>query len=172
MEHLGDIKTNGTVVGQDFFEDPGLHRTLMGDGIATAIAGFLGGPSNTTYSENTGVLAVTKVYDPALLRLAAIFAIILSLIGKFSAFLQSIPTAVMGGVCIVLFGMISSVGIRTLAEAKLDFSNSRNLIIVAIVLVLGLGLSSGISIFGVQISGSVFAVLSGVILNLVLPENV
>ena len=170
MEHIGDITTNGSVVGKDFFKDPGLHRTLLGDGVATLFAGLLGGPANTTYSENTGVLAVTKIYNPAILRLAAVFAIFLSLIGKFSAFLGSIPTGVLGGAMIILFGMIASIGIRTLAESNFDFSHSRNLIIVAMILVLGLGLGGGLSIFGVTISGTVLAVLTGVVLNLVLPD--
>ena len=172
MEHLGDITTNGAVVGKDFFKDPGLHRTLAGDGVATLIAGCLGGPANTTYSENTGVLAVTKNYDPALIRLTAIFAIILGVVGKFGSFIQTIPTAVMGGVCLVLFGMISSVGIRTLAEAELDFAHSRNLLIVALILVLGLGLGASITVLGVQLSGAFIAVVAGMFLNLILPKEI
>lgn len=172
MEHIGDMTTNGAVVGKDFFQDPGLHRTLIGDGLATMFAGLLGGPSNTTYSENTGVLAVTKVYNPFILRVAAIFAIILSLSGKIGAILQSIPAPVMGGVSILLFGMIASVGLRTLAEAKIDFTHSRNLIIISLMLVMGL---SGVEfdiIPGATLSGMSLAALIGVVLNKILPENI
>ena len=132
IEHIGDITTNGAVVGKDFFKDPGIHRTLLGDGLATIAAGFLGGPANTTYGENTGVLAVTGVYDPAILRIAACYAIILGFIGKFGILLQTIPLPVMGGVSVILFGMIASVGVRTVVDAQLDFGNSRNLIISSI----------------------------------------
>lgn len=172
MEHLGDITTNGAVVGKDFFKDPGLHRTLAGDGVATLIAGLCGGPANTTYSENTGVLAVTKNYDPALIRLTAVFAVILGIVAPFGGFVQTIPGAVMGGVCLVLFGMISSVGIRTLAEANLDFAHSRNLLIVALILVLGLGLGASISVFGISLSGAFIAVVTGIILNIILPQEI
>jgi len=140
IEHIGDITTNGAVVGKDFFKDPGVHRTLLGDGLATMAAGLLGGPANTTYGENTGVLAVTKVYDPAILRIAACFAIVLGLIGKFGVILQTIPQPVMGGVSIILFGMIAAVGVRTIVEAQLDFTHSRNLIIAALIFVLGIAI--------------------------------
>jgi uracil permease len=179
MEHIGDITTSGAVVGKDFFKDPGLHRTLIGDGLATIFAGLVGGPANTTYSENTGVLAVTKVYDPRILRIAAIFAIILSLVGKFGAVLQTIPLAVMGGVSMTLFGMISSIGMRTITEAKLDFTYSRNLVIVALILTIGIGVSvwNGAAGGGIQIgdtvnlSGLFVAALVGIIANKVLPEE-
>jgi uracil permease len=140
MEHIGDVTTNGAVVGEDFIEDPGLHRTLLGDGLATAFAGLIGAPANTTYSENTGVLAITKMYSPVVIRIAAIFAIILAFIGKFSGFLNTVPPAIIGGIGMVLYGMIASVGLRSLSEAKLDFSHSRNLIIVTLILVIGLGI--------------------------------
>jgi len=130
MEHIGDITTNGAVVGQDFIEDPGLHRTLLGDGLATAFAGAIGAPANTTYSENTGVLAITKMYSPKVIQIAAVFAILLAFVGKFSGFLHTVPTAIIGGISMMLYGMIASVGLRTLANAQLDFSHSRNLIIV------------------------------------------
>jgi uracil permease len=172
MEHIGDITTNGAVVGKDFFTDPGLHRTLAGDGIASAIAGLLGGPPNTTYSENTGVLAVTRVYSTFVIKIAAIFAIVLGLIGKLGAVLNSIPNAVKGGMSIMLFGMIAAVGMRTLVDAKLDFQHSRNLIICGLILVFGLGLSSGITIGSVTFSGLFVAVLVGIIANKILPENV
>lgn len=175
MEHIGDITTNGAVVGKDFLKKPGLHRTLLGDGLATLFAGFAGGPPNTTYSENTGVLATTKNYNPKLLRLTAVFAIILGLIAPFGAALQTIPGCVKGGVEIMLFGMIAAIGIRTLAEANLDFTHSRNLIIVALILVCGLGIGGigGINVnFGDQvlnISGLFVAVVVGVLTNLILP---
>lgn len=177
MEHIGDITTNGAVVGKDFLADPGLHRTLLGDGLATIFAGLLGGPPNTTYSENTGVLATTKNYNPKLLRVTAVFAIILGLFGKFGAVLQTIPGPVKGGVELMLFGMIAAIGIRTLAEANLDFTYSRNLIIVALILVLGLGINEigGLTImFGEQafkISGLFVAVIVGVLANLILPNK-
>lgn len=172
MEHIGDITTNGMVVGKDFMKDPGLHRTILGDGLATALAGFFGGPANTTYSENTGVLATTKNYDPRILRLTAVFAIILAFFGKFGAVLQTIPDPVKGGVEIILFGMIAAIGIRTLAESKLDFTNSRNLIIVALILVLGLGIGAvgGIQLGEYNISGLFVATIAGIVANLVLPQ--
>jgi len=172
MEHIGDITTNGAVVGKDFFKDPGLHRTLAGDGLATMFAGLVGGPANTTYSENTGVLAVTKMYDPVVLRIAACFAIILSMIGKLGAVLQTIPGPVMGGVSIVLFGMIASIGMRTISEADLDFTHSRNLIIVALILVVGIGLSGGIAITSnLTLSGLFLAALVGILTNKILPKE-
>ena len=167
MEHIGDITTNGAVVGKDFFKKPGLHRTLLGDGLATLVSGFMGGPPNTTYSENTGVLAVTKNYDPAVIRLAAAIAILLGVFGPVGAFLRTIPVAVMGGVSFILFGMIASVGIRTLANAQLNFNRSRNLIIVALILVCGLGEVS-VAVGGVTIDGVGLAALVGMLANLVL----
>lgn len=186
MEHIGDITTNGAVVGKDFYKDPGLHRTLLGDGLATALAGLIGGPPNTTYGENTGVLAVTKMYDPRVLRIAACYAILLGIFAKFGAVLQTIPLAVMGGISMVLFGMISSVGLRSLCDAQLDFSHSRNLLIVALVLVIGLGLGDAsvqwiFNIFGagdlaiaqsLKVSGLFVATVVGVILNQILPQEV
>ena len=178
MEHIGDITTNGTVVGKNFFKDPGLHRTLLGDGLATFAAGFLGGPANTTYSENTGVLATTKNYNPAILRLAAVFAIILGLFGKFGAVLQTIPGPVKGGVELMLFGMIASIGIRSLAEANLDFTHSRNLTIVAVILTTGLGIGAigGIPVVigsvMLNISGLFVATVLGVLLNAILPKEI
>lgn len=177
VEHIGDITTNGAVVGKDFVKDPGLHRTLLGDGLATLFAGLLGGPPNTTYSENTGVLAATKNYNPALLRLTAVFAIILALFGKFGAVLQTIPDPVKGGVEIILFGMIAAIGARTLSDANLDFTHSRNLLIVGLILVLGLGIG-GIGGFTITIgsislslTGLFVAVVIGVIANAILPKE-
>lgn len=171
IEHIGDITTSGAVVGKDFFKDPGIHRTLLGDGLATIAAGFLGGPANTTYGENTGVLAVTGVYDPAILRIAACYAIILGFIGKFGILLQTIPLPVMGGVSVILFGMIASVGVRTVVDAQLDFGNSRNLIISSIIFVLGIAVDN-ISIWQtVSVSGLALAAFSGVVLNKILPKD-
>lgn len=174
VEHMGDITTSGNVVGKNFLEDPGLHRTLLGDGLATIFAGFIGGPANTTYSENTGVLAVTKNYNPATLRLAAVFAIVLSLIGKFGAIISTIPGPVMGGVSIILFGIIASIGLRTIAQAELDFAHSRNLIIVALILGLGIGISAvgGIDVGNVNLSGLFVAAVVGIVFNKILPENI
>ncbi|OQY42851.1 MAG: uracil permease [Fusobacteriia bacterium 4572_74] len=172
IEHIGDITTNGAVVGKNFFDDPGIHRTMLGDGIATLFAGLIGGPANTTYGENTGVLAVTKVYDPAVLRIAAVYAIILSFIGKFGAVLQTIPTPVMGGISIILFGMISSVGVRTLIEANLDFAHSRNLIIASLIFVLGIAINNVVLWGTISLSGLAVAAIVGVVLNKVLPKNI
>ncbi|HHT65028.1 MAG TPA: uracil permease [Clostridiales bacterium] len=172
MEHIGDITTNGAVIGKNLMKDPGLHRTLLGDGLATMFAGLVGGPANTTYSENTGVLAVTKIYNPVVIQIAAIIAILMSLIGKFGALLQTIPAPVMGGVSLLLFGMIASIGLRTISDAQLDFTNSRNLIVVSIILVMGL---SGV-VFNItsqaSLSGLSLAAVVGVVLNKVLPENI
>ncbi len=179
MEHIGDILTNGRVVGKDFFARPGLHRTLLGDGLATSLAGLLGGPANTTYSENTGVLAVTRVYDPRVLRMAALFAILLSFSPKLAALLQTLPSGVLGGISMLLFGMIASIGIRTLAEAEIDFTHSRNLIVVSAILVLGLGGAVAnlgtVQVAGaavpLKVSGMALAALVGVVLNLLLPQS-
>ena len=173
IEHVGDIITNGRVVGKDFFAKPGLDRTLMGDGAATFLAGLVGGPANTTYSENTGVLAVTKVYDPAVLRIGAVVAIVLGIIPKVAAVLQSIPLSVLGGLSIILFGMIAAVGLRTLVESQVEMHKSRNLIVVAVILVLGLGTSGleNLQIGGVAISGLALAAVVGVVLNLALPAD-
>lgn len=177
MEHIGDVTTNSTVVGKDFLKDPGLHRTLLGDGMATLFAGAIGGPANTTYSENTGVLATTKNYNPRLLRLTAVFAILLGLFGKIGAVLQTIPGPVKGGVEVMLFGMIAAVGIRSLSEANLDFTHSRNLTIVGLILVFGLGFAQlgGINVhfasFTLNISGLFIAVVVGVLMNAILPNT-
>ncbi len=173
IEHIGDITTNGAVVGKNFLADPGIHRTMLGDGVATIFAGFIGGPANTTYSENTGVLAVTKVYDPKILRIAAVFAIVFSMLGHLAALLRTIPIPVMGGVSIILFGMIASVGVRILINAELDFSHSRNLMISAVILVLGIGIGSGgLTIGSVTMSGLAIAAIVGVIVNKILPEEI
>lgn len=185
MEHIGDVVTNGAVVGKNFLENPGLHRTLLGDGLATMFAGLIGGPPNTTYGENTSVLAVTGAYDPRILRIAAVFAVIMGMIGKFGAVLQSIPTPVLGGISFILYGMIASIGLRSLVTSKTDFTQSRNLVIVAVILVTGLGLSSVslkplFELFGagdteiannLVLSGQFVATLAGVLLNAILPDT-
>ena len=177
MEHIGDISAISSTTGKNFIEDPGLHRTLVGDGLATAFAGMFGGPANTTYGENTGVLALSKVYDPRVVRLAAIYAIILSFSPKFDALVNSIPAAIVGGVSFILYGMISAVGVRNIVENQVDLTKSRNLIIAAVMFVSGLGFSSvgGITFTvggaAVTLSGLAIAALCGVILNAVLPGN-
>lgn len=168
VEHIGDMTANGAVTGNDFLADPGLHRTLLGDGVATMVAGMIGGPANTTYSENTGVLAATGNYNPFTLRVAAIVAIAISFLGKLSALLLTIPGPVMGGVSVVLFGMIAAVGLRTLVENQVDFKNSKNLLITSVMLVMGLG-GASISIGAVSISGVALAAVLGIVLNKVLP---
>ncbi len=177
MEHIGDISAISSTTGRNFIEDPGLHRTLVGDGLATAFAGLFGGPANTTYGENTGVLALSKVYDPRVVRLAAIYAIILSFSPKFDALVNSIPAAIVGGVSFILYGMISAVGVRNIVENQVDLTKSRNLIIAAVMFVSGLGFSSvgGITFTvggaAVTLSGLAIAALCGVILNAILPGN-
>ncbi|WP_416378001.1 uracil-xanthine permease family protein [Clostridium paraputrificum] len=177
MEHIGDITTNGQVVGENFIEDPGLNRTLLGDGLATIAASLFGGPANTTYGENTGVLAVTKNYDPSILRITAVFAIGLAFIAKFGAAIRTVPQAVMGGISLMLFTMIAIVGPKTIKSEKVKFSWN-NIIVMVVILFLGLGASYvetnyniilGIKITEeVAITGLSFAALVGVILNLVL----
>lgn len=177
MEHVGDITTNGQVVGKNFIKDPGINRTLMGDGIATAFGGLLGGPANTTYGENTGVLAITKNYDPSILRLAAIFAIVLALVSKLGGVLLSIPNAVMGGISIMLFSMIALIGVKTIRNEKVKF-NPQNIIVMVTILALGLfstqlsellGFTIGIQINEtVAITGLSFAAIVGILLNSIL----
>ena len=177
MEHIGDISAISSTTGKNFIEDPGLDRTLLGDGLATAAAGFFGGPANTTYGENTGVLALSKVYDPKVVRLAAIYAIVLSFSPKFDALVNSIPAAIVGGVSFILSGMISAVGVRNIVENQVDLTKSRNLIIAAVMFVSGLGFSSvggitfNVGSASVTLSGLAIAALAGVILNAILPGN-
>lgn len=174
IEHVGDITTNSAVVGKDFIADPGVHRTLIGDGLATAMAGLFGGPANTTYGENTGVLAVTKNYDPSCLRIAAVFAVILGVFGQLGSIIQQVPPAVSGGISIVLFGMISSVGVRILINNQIDMSSSRNLMISSLILVLGIGIDNIVipNTDNVSISGLAIAALLGIILAAILPEKI
>lgn len=174
MEHIGDISAISSTVGKNFLADPGLHRTLTGDGLATTLSALFGGPANTTYGENTGVLALSKVYDPKVIRIAAVIAVILSFSPKFEALVALIPTAVIGGISFVLYGMISAIGVRNVVENKVDFTKSRNLIVAAIILVSALGLGTlSFSIGGLVISLSALAVASiaGIVLNAILPGN-
>ncbi|MBN2733759.1 MAG: uracil-xanthine permease [Methanomicrobiaceae archaeon] len=169
IEHFGDILAIGSVTGKDYLKDPGIHKTMLGDGIATFIASFIGGPPNTTYSEVTGAVALTKAYNPLIMTSAAIFAIIFAFIGKIGAFLLTIPLPVMGGVMILLFGLIASLGIDQLVRNKVNLRSSKNLIILSIVLVTGVG-GLFVPIGDAQIAGVGLAAILGVILNLVLPE--
>ena len=173
MEHIGDICAISSTVNKNFLVEPGLHRTLMGDGLATALASIFGAPANTTYGENTGVLALSKVYDPKVIRLAALFAIILSFCPKFAALITAMPAATIGGVSLVLYGMISAVGVRNVVENRVDFSNTRNVVIAALILVLSLGIANSsagaVQIGSVSLSGLAVASIVGIILNAVLP---
>ena len=175
MEHIGDISAISATVGENFIEEPGLHRTLIGDGLATSLAALFGGPANTTYGENTGVLELSHVYDPRVIRFAAVYAIILSFIPKMAAVIGSLPTAIIGGVSFILYGMISAIGVRNIVENKVDFTKSRNLIIAAVILVCGLGFSNGVTftVFGtpITLTSLAIAALAGIILNAILPGN-
>lgn len=175
MEHIGDISAISATVGENFIEDPGLHRTLIGDGIATALAGFIGGPANTTYGENTGVLELSHVYDPAVVRLAALYAIVLSAIPKVAELIGSLPASIIGGISFMLYGMISAIGVRNVVENHVDFKKSRNLIIAAVIMVSGLGFSDGLTFTigstSVTLTSLAIAAIAGVILNAILPGN-
>ncbi|MFZ2430554.1 MAG: solute carrier family 23 protein [Lutibacter sp.] len=170
IEHVGDIYAIGGVAEKEFVKEPGLHRTLLGDGIATAFAGLMGGPPNTTYSEVTGAVALTKITDPRVLRIAAVTAIVFSLVGKISAVLKTIPPAVLGGIMLLLFGMIASIGIKTLIDAKTDFTITRNQVIVSVILTIGIG-GAQMSYGNFSLAGIGLASVIGVILNLILPKS-
>lgn len=173
MEHIGDISAISATVGENFVEDPGLHRTLIGDGLATSFAAAFGGPANTTYGENTGVLVLSGVYDPRVIRLAAIYAIVLSFSPAFAALVNSMPAAIIGGVSFILYGMISAIGIRNVVENRVDFTQSRNLIIGAVILVCGLGFANGITFSigsaHVTLTSLAIASIAGILLNAILP---
>ncbi|MCI9315656.1 MAG: uracil-xanthine permease [Lachnospiraceae bacterium] len=175
MEHIGDISAISATVGENYLEDPGLHRTLVGDGLATSLSAMFGGPANTTYGENTGVLELSGVFDPKVIRLAALYAIILSFIPKMAAVIGSLPSAIIGGVSFILYGMISAIGVRNVVENKVDFTKSRNLIIAAVILVCGLGFSGGLTFTvagtSITLTSLAIAALAGIILNAVLPGN-
>ena len=175
MEHIGDMSAISATVGDNFIEDPGLHRTLIGDGIATSLSAMFGGPANTTYGENTGVLVLSKVYDPRVVRLAAIYAIILSFSPKFAVLVNTVPAAIIGGVSFILYGMISAIGVRNVVENRVDFTNSRNLIIAAVILVCGLGFSGGLTFqvgsASITLTSLAIAAIAGIVLNAILPGN-
>lgn len=175
MEHIGDMCAISSTVGKDFLANPGLHRTLMGDGLATAVASLFGAPANTTYGENTGVLNLTRVFDPAVIRLAACFSIVLSFCPKFACLIGLMPAATIGGVSLILYGMISSVGVRNLVESHVDFSSSRNVFVAALILVLAIGVKYGagdsVAIGSVHLSGLAIAAIVGIVLNAILPEQ-
>lgn len=175
MEHVGDISAISATTDKNFIEDPGLHRTLFGDGLATAVAGLFGGPANTTYGENTGVLELSKVYDPKVVEIAAVYAIVVSFIPKISDIIGTMPTAIIGGISFILYGMISAIGVRNVVENKVDFTKSRNLIVAAVILVSGLGFSDGITFTigntPVTLTSLAIAALLGILLNAVLPGN-
>jgi uracil permease len=176
MEHIGDMCAISSTTGYNYLEDPGLHRTLMGDGLATALASLFGAPANTTYGENTGVLNLTKVFDPRVIRIAALLAILFSFCPKFSAIVSAMPAASIGGVSMVLYGMISAVGVRNLVENKVDLTISRNLIVAAVILVLAIGINYGpgsiaftVGSTTIALSGLAVAALVGILLNAFLP---
>ena len=175
MEHIGDISAISATVGENFIEDPGLHRTLIGDGLATSLSALIGGPANTTYGENTGVLELSHVYDPKVIRLAAIYAVVLSMIPKMAEIIGSMPSAIVGGVSFILYGMISAIGVRNIVENKVDFTKSRNLIIAAVILVCGLGFFDGLTfhVLGtdVTLTSLAIAAIAGILLNAILPGN-
>ena len=173
MEHIGDMSAISATVGENFIEEPGLHRTLIGDGIATSLSAMFGGPANTTYGENTGVLVLSKVYDPKVIRLAALYAVVLGFIPKMSELIGSMPTAIVGGISFMLYGMISAIGVRNVVENRVDFTNSRNLIIAAVILVCGLGFSGGLTFnvggTAVTLTSLAIAAVAGILLNAILP---
>ena len=175
MEHIGDISAISATCGEDFVEDPGLNRTLLGDGLATALAGFIGGPANTTYGENTGVLELSKVHDPRVIRIAACYAIVLSFFPKVAELIGTMPASIIGGISFILYGMISAIGVRNVVENHVDFTNTRNLIVAAIILVTGLGFKDGLTftIGGTTITLTALALASifGIILNAILPNK-
>ena len=174
IEHIGDVCAISSTCNRNFIADPGLHRTLMGDGAATALAALFGAPANTTYGENTGVLNLTKVFDPKVVRIAACLAIVFAFCPKFAQIIYAMPVATVGGVSLVLYGMISAVGVRNLVENKVDFTNNRNVLIAALILVLAIGINFGpgsISFGKISLSGLAVAALVGIILNAVLPGN-
>ena len=175
MEHVGDMSAISATVDENFIVEPGLHRTLLGDGLATMFAGVIGGPANTSYGENTGVLELSKVYDPVVIRIAAVFAIVLSFIPKFSAIISTMPAAIIGGVSFMLYGMISAIGVRNIVENKVDLTKSRNLIIAGVIFVCGLGFSNGLTFTvggtSITLTALAIAAIAGVILNAVLPGN-
>ena len=170
IEHIGDVYAVNEVTGKDYVKDPGLHRTMLGDGLACAVASFIGGPPVTTYSEVTGAISFTKIANPVVIRIAAVFGILFSVLGKVSTLLKTIPEGVLGGIMLLLFGTIASVGINTLVKNKVDMGNSRNLIIASLILTLGIG-GAELTCGSITLSGIGLAALVGVILNLIIPQS-
>ena len=179
MEHIGDMSAISSTVGKNFIANPGLHRSLLGDGLATSLAALFGAPANTTYGENTGVLALTRVYNPAVVRMAAVLAILFSFSPKFAALVSCMPAATIGGVSLILYGMISAVGVRNIVENQVDFTKSRNVIIAAMIMSLALGINFSaagaikfaVGSVNISLSGLAVASLVGILLNAVLPGN-
>ena len=175
MEHIGDMSAISATVGENFIEDPGLHRTLIGDGLATSLSALVGGPANTTYGENTGVLELSKVHDPKVIRIAALYAVILSFIPKMAEVIGSMPSAIIGGVSFMLYGMISAIGVRNVVENHVDFTKSRNLIIAGVIFVCGLGFSNGLTFTvagtDITLTSLAIAAIAGILLNAILPGN-
>ena len=179
VEHVGDVCAISSTVNKNFVANPGLHRSLMGDGLATTMSALLGGPANTTYGENTGVLALSRVYDPMVVRIAALFAVVLSFCPKFAALIVAMPAATMGGVSLVLYGMISAVGVRNVVENQVDFTKSRNVLIAALILVIAIGMKYGTGDIGgiafqlggvnIQMSSLAIAAIVGIVMNAILP---
>ena len=170
IEHIGDVYAINEVTGKDFVKDPGLHRTMLGDGLACVAASFIGGPPVTTYSEVTGAISLTKIADPGVIRIAAIFGILFSVIGKMSALLKTIPEAVLGGIMLLLFGTIAAVGVNSLVKNRVDLGNTRNLVIVSIILILGIG-GAEFSVGSFNLGGIGLSAVVGVLLNLILPKS-
>ncbi|MBO7267608.1 MAG: uracil-xanthine permease [Bacteroidaceae bacterium] len=170
IEHIGDVYAINEVAGKDFVKDPGLHRTMLGDGLACVAAALIGGPPVTTYSEVTGAISLTKITDPAVIRIAAIVGILFSVLGKVSAILKTIPSAVLGGIMLLLFGTIASVGINSLIKNKIDLGDTRNLVIASLILTLGIG-GAELTLGNFTIGGIGLAALVGVILNLIIPKR-
>jgi len=175
MEHIGDMSAISATVGENLMEDPGLHCTLIGDGLATTLSALFGGPANTTYGENTGVLVLSRVFDPRVIRLAAVYAVVLGFIPKMSEVIGTMPTAIVGGISFMLYGMISAIGVRNIVENQVDFTNSRNLIIAAVILVCGLGFSGGLTFTvggtSITLTSLAIAAIAGILLNAILPGN-
>lgn len=169
-EHLGDVLVLSRITGKQYYKDPGLHRTLLGDGLASSWAALVGGPPNTTYGENVGVLAITGMFNVSVVGTAAVIAVLISFVQKFGALISTIPTAVMGGVSLVLFGVISASGLRTLVESGIDYGDKRNLVLSSVILVLGIG-GAQLGLGNVKLHGMALAAVVGIILNLVLPQN-
>ena len=173
VEHIGDVSAISSTCNRNFIADPGLHRTLMGDGLATTLAALFGAPANTTYGENTGVLALSKIYDPRVIRIAAVLAMLFSFSPKFAAIISSMPAATIGGVSLVLYGMISAVGVRNIVENKVDFTKSRNVLVAALILVLSIGISysaaGSLQLGAISLSGLAVGSIAGIVLNAIMP---